>query len=356
MATITLSQLSRRYGRYIAVDGINLIVRDGEVLCLLGPAGSGKSTILRLVAGLVDPTAGSVAMDGRIISSAHGSVPPERREMAMLFNAIALWPHLTVLENVAFGLRQRRLDDAALRARVGRALDITASTKFADKTPNQLSRPDRCRVALARAIAVEPRTLLLDDAFGTLDPTDRQTLAAEVRALQKELRLTTIAVSSDSNEAMLLSDRIAAVNRGRIEQADAPGALYMRPTTRFVATLLGRALLHPGQRTGKHISFAGFTIDLARLRDGMGPTGPITACLRPEHLALLRAGEPQPDGWLTRTGRIQQRTFLGTHWDYVFAADPDGAVFEVSAPNTTVFAAGTEAILALDPARVELVA
>jgi ABC-type Fe3+/spermidine/putrescine transport system ATPase subunit len=356
MATITLSQLSRRYGAYAAVDGINLIVRDGEVLTLFGPTGCGKSTILRLIAGLVDPSAGSVAIDGRVISSAHGSVPPERREMSMLFNTIALWPHLTVFDNVAFGLRQRGLDAAARRTRIDRALELTGTAAHASIMPNRLSRPDRCRAALARALAVEPRVLLLDDAFGTLDPSDRQTLATELRRLQKDLRLTTISVSSDSNEAMLMSDRIAAINRGRIEQIDAPGALYMRPETRFVAGLLGRALLHAGTRHARHVSFAGFSIELARLRDGAGPTGPVTACIRPEHLALLRTDETAPAGMLTRTGRIQQRTFLGTHWDYVFAADPDGTTFEVSAANTTVFSAGAEAVLVLDPARVELVA
>ncbi len=355
MATITLSQLSRRYGAYTAVDGVNLIVRDGEVLTLFGPTGCGKSTILRLIAGLVDPSAGSVAIDGRVISSAHGSVPPERREMAMLFNTIALWPHMTVFDNVAFGLRQRGMDETALRTRITRALELTGSTPHATTTPNRLSRADRCRTALARALAVEPRVLLLDDAFGTLDPADRHTLATELRHLQKELRLTTISVSSDSTEAMLMSDRIAAINRGRIEQLDAPGALYMRPETSFVAKLLGRALLHPGQRTAKHVSFAGFTIELARLRDGAGPTGPITACIRPEHLVLLRKEETAADNVLTRSGRIQRRTFRGTHWNYVFAADPDGATFEVSAPNTAVFTAGTEAVMALDPARVELV-
>jgi ABC-type Fe3+/spermidine/putrescine transport system ATPase subunit len=355
MATITLSQLARRYGRYTAIDGVNLVVRDGEVLSLLGPAGCGKSTILRVIAGLVDPTAGSVALDGRIISSAHGSVPPERRAMAMLFNAIALWPHLNAFENVAFGLRQTNLDGPTLGNRVGGALEMAGAQKLANKTPNQLSLPDRCRVALARALAVEPRVLLLDDALGKLDPADRQTLAIEIRRLQKQLRLTTVAVTADANEAMLLSDRIGAVNRGRVEQVDTPGALYMQPETRFVAKLLGRALLFEGQRTGKQISFAGFNIETARLRNGAGAAGPVTACLRPEHLALLRPNEPAQDGWLTRTGRIQQRTFVGAHWDYVFAAEPDGTVFEVSAPNTNVFDAGAQAAVAFDPSRAVLV-
>jgi ABC-type Fe3+/spermidine/putrescine transport system ATPase subunit len=355
MATITLSQLSRRYGNYTAVDGINLTIRDGEALTLFGPTGCGKSTVLRIIAGLIDPTAGSVAVDGRVISSAHGSVPPERREMGMLFHSIALWPHLTVFDTIAFALRQRGMDAVAIRTRVDRALALTRVTPHASTTPNRLTRADRCRVALARAISVEPRVLLLDDAFGTLDPADRHALATELRTLQKELHLTTIAVSSDSNEAMLMSDRIAALNRGRIEQIDTPGALYMRPATRFAAPLLGRALLLAGNRTSKQISFAGFTVEITRLRDGVGPTGPITACLRPEHLRLLRPAEDAPSGWLTRTGRITQRTFLGTHWDYVFTAETDGTVFEVAAPNTTVFTAGTEAVLALDPARVELV-
>ncbi len=355
MATITLSQLSRRYGRYTAVDCINLVVRDGEVLTLLGGAGCGKSTILRLIAGLVDPSAGSVAMDGRVISSAHGSVPPERREMGMLFNSVALWPHLTISDNVTFGLRQQGVDAAAIPGRLKRALEATGVGRHADRKPHQLSLPDRQRAALARTLAVEPRVLLLDDAFGKLDPTDRQTLAAEVRRLQKQVGLTTIVVTADANEAMLLSDRIAAVNRGRIEQVDTPGALYMRPETRFVATLLGRALLRDGQRSGKQISFAGFAIDVARLKDCAGPAGSITVCLRPEHLRLLLPGDSVPDGWMSRAGRIQRRTFLGTHWDYEFAADPDGTPFEVSAPNTLVFAAGADAVLALDPARVVVV-
>ncbi len=355
MATITLSQLSRRYGRYTAIDSINLVVREGEALTLLGPAGCGKSTVLRVIAGLVDPSAGSVAMDGRVISSAHGSVPPERRGMAMLFNSIALWPHLTATENVAFGLRQQGIDASTIAARIKSALESAGVARHADRKPHQLALADRQRVALARSLATEPRVLLMDDALGKLDPAERQTLAADIRRLQKRLGLTAIIVSADANEAMLLSDRIAAINRGRIEQLDTPGALYMRPDTRFVATLMGRALLRDGQRSGKQITFAGFVIDLTRQKECVGPVGSVTVCVRPEHLLLLRRGTLAPEGWQTRTGRVQRRTFLGTHWDYEFAADGDGALFDVSLPNTTVFDAGAEATLALDPARVAVV-
>ncbi len=354
MATVTLNQLSRRYGRYTAVDGINLVVHDGEALTLLGAAGCGKSTILRMIAGLVVPSAGSVAMDGRVISSAHGSVAPERREMAMLFHVPALWPHMSVYENITFGLNNRGLESAHVRTRAGEALDAAGVGPAAGKRPRQLSLPDQHRVALARAIAVEPRVLLLDDAFGKLDPTDRHRLAAEVRALQTKLRLTTIVVSSDVHETMLLSDRVAAIHRGRIEQVDTPGALYMRPKTRIVATLLGRALLFDGQRSAKQVSFAGMVAPCTALKDPPSGTGPVTVCLRPEHIQLLLPAETPREGWLTRTGRIQRRTFLGTHWTYSFATDPDGTMFEISAPNTTVFAAGADAVLAIDPAHIVL--
>lgn len=354
MATITLSQLSRRYGPYMAVDGVNLVVRDGEALTLLGPAGCGKSTILRIIAGLVDPSAGSVAMDGRVISSAHGSVAPERRDMAMLFHTPTLWSHMTVYENVAFALQSRGVEEAGVRKRVTQALEAAGVAPATAKRPKQLSQADQQRVAIARAIAIEPRVLLLDDAFAKLDPADRHLLAAEFRRLQTKMRLTTIAVSSDVHETMLLSDRVAAIHRGRIEQLDTPGALYMRPETRIVATLLGRALLFDGQRLTKQISFAGLTVPCAQVKDAGSGAGPVTVCVRPEHIQLLSTVETPREGWLTRTGRIQQRTFFGTHWSYTFAADPDGTVFEISAPNTTVFPAGAEAVLSLDPAHIVL--
>ncbi len=354
MATVTLSQLSRRYGRFRAVDGIDLVIHDGESLVLLGPGGCGKSTVLRLIAGLIVPTGGSVALDGRVISSSRGVEPLGGRGMGLLFHSVALFAHMTVAENVGYGLRQRGLEGADLHARVDAAIELAGITGTGGRYPRLLSAEAQQRVALARAIAVRPRVLLLDDALAALETQSRRRLAADIRGIARRIGLTLIAVTGDTAEALVLADRIAAMRRGRIEQVDTPGALYMRPETGFVATLMGRALLLAAMRKGNRIEAGGIALDAARVRDGAGPAGPVTLCIRPEHLGLVPRGAALPEGCVGLAGHVRERTFVGTHWDYAIVPDAPcpGAPPEilVAAPNTTVFEAGTGVQVVIDPA------
>jgi ABC-type Fe3+/spermidine/putrescine transport system ATPase subunit len=357
MGTITLSQLSRRYGSYVAVDALNLVIRDGECVTLLGPDGCGKSTALRLIAGLVVPTGGSVALDGRVISSPQGCVPLERRGMGMLFNSIALWPHLTVAQNVAFGLQRMRVlkDDVIRRVQV--ALMDAGFERQLELYPRQLSGADQVRVSLARTLAVEPRVLLLDDAFGKLPPDERHGLAKHTRALTQARGITTVAVTGDVQEAMAMSDRMVVMKRGRIEQVDTPGGLYMQPETGFVAQLLGPALIIEGERKGRRLVFPAFAVEAMRVRNGLGTDGPVKLAIRPEHLQLVPTKTDVGNSQIALAGHILARTFHGTHWDYtcVCQTGAEPATFDVASPNTTVFGMGATVQLVIDPAHINLV-
>jgi len=348
MPTLTLSQLSRVYGPYKAVDGLNLVIRDGEFISLLGPTGCGKTTALRMIAGFVTPSAGFVAVNGRVLSSPKGSVPPEQRAMAMLFQSIALWPHMSVADNVAYGLRQRQIPNDAMAQRISRALDLVGLRALADRLPIRLTPAQQQRAALARAIVIEPTLLLLDEAFSTLEPSARVELHAVVRTLHDRLGLTTVAVTGDAQEAMVMSGRIAVMNRGRVEQVDTPGALYMQPQSRFVATLMGRTNLLSGKRTGKRINFDAFGIDAGRLPGGASGDG-VTVSIRPEHLRLVASDADVADDCLAIAGRITQRTFIGAHWDYIFAPNSSAPPLSVATPNTTILAAGQAAKLIIEP-------
>jgi ABC-type Fe3+/spermidine/putrescine transport system ATPase subunit len=356
MATLTLSQLSRQYGPYVAVDALNLVVRDGECVTLLGPDGCGKSTALQLIAGLTVPTGGSVAVDGRVLSSPQGCVPLESRGMGMLFHSIALWPHLTVAENVAYGLRQMNVADDDVARRVAVSLMDAQYEKNPHSYPRHLAPLDQVRAAFARTLAVDPTILLLDDAFGKLPPEARREAAAHVRAVAQARGITMLAVTGDVQEAMVMSDRIAAMNRGRIEQTDTPGGLYMQPETAFVAKLMGPAMLFEGQRSGRLLVFPPFAMESKRVRHGMGPDGAVTISIRPEHFGLVADKAEVSPAHIPIAGHIRARTFHGTHWDYAFEAaqDAGATTFSVACPNTRVFGMGASVWLAIDPAQINV--
>jgi spermidine/putrescine transport system ATP-binding protein len=232
---VEASGLTRRFGNVVALDGVSLTVRPGEFFSLLGPSGCGKTTLLRLIAGLDLPDAGSLKIAG---SDAAG-VPAHQRHVNTVFQSYALFPHMTARENVGFGLRVRKVPAAQLNERVARAMATTQISELADRLPAQLSGGQKQRVALARAIVNEPAVLLLDEPLGALDLKLRQQLQGELHALQRRLGITFIYVTHDQEEALVMSDRIAVMNAGRIEQLAAPAALYERPRTRFVAQFLG---------------------------------------------------------------------------------------------------------------------
>ncbi|MFO1270251.1 MAG: ABC transporter ATP-binding protein [Rubrivivax sp.] len=235
MSHLRIESLSAGYGKAAAVQGIDLAVARGELVSLLGPSGCGKTTTMRAVAGLLVPSAGRVVLEGEDITR----LAPNRREIGLVFQSYALFPHLSAFDNVAFGLRLRRVPPAELKARTGEALQAVGLSGFADRLPSRLSGGQQQRVALARAIVLRPRLLLLDEPLSNLDAALRQQMRAELRRLQRELGLTMLYVTHDQEEALALSDRIVVMREGRIEQAGAPAEVFHRPANAFVAAFMG---------------------------------------------------------------------------------------------------------------------
>jgi len=238
---VTLDGLTKAYGGVTAVSGIDLAIAEGEFLVLLGPSGCGKTTTLRCIAGLEDVTAGRILIDGKPVSTAQATTPPERRQMGMVFQSYAVWPHMTVFENVAFGLKLQRLAPAAIAARVAKALDLVGLAALAGRSIHQMSGGQQQRVALARAVALEPRVLLFDEPLSNLDAQLREHMRFELRQLQQRLGITAVYVTHDQQEAMVVADRIVLMNQGRIEQVGTPRDIYRRPASLFAAGFVGLA-------------------------------------------------------------------------------------------------------------------
>ena len=301
---LSLQAVSKRYGDFVAVEEASLEIASGRFLTLLGPSGSGKTTILMMIAGFVEPSAGRVLLDGRDITP----VPPERREFGMVFQGYALFPHMTVAENVAFPLRVRRLGRAERDARVRATLDLVQLEQFADRRPSQLSGGQQQRVALARALVFDPALLLLDEPLSALDKKLRAELQDELKALHRRVGRTFINVTHDQEEALSLSDEIAILNHGRLVQVGAPNALYERPATRFVAGFLGRSNFIEGEAerdAGGIVLRRGGTRVLGV---GEAPPGPALLSLRPEKIAVLPEGGAEDN---VVEGRIVAWSYLG---------------------------------------------
>jgi len=243
MATVTIDNLSKVYGDFTAVDKLNLEVEDGEFLILLGPSGCGKTTTLRMLAGFIEPNSGRVAIGGRDVTAQ----PPYRRNIGLVFQNYALFPHLSIFENVAFGLRRRKLADDDIKIRVGEALELVRLSHLQDRFPKQLSGGQQQRVAIARALAIRPDILLLDEPLSNLDAKLRLQVRDELKALQQLLKITTIMVTHDQDEAMYVGDRLVVMKDGVIQQIGSPTALYDRPANRFVASFIGRTNFFEGQ-------------------------------------------------------------------------------------------------------------
>jgi putative spermidine/putrescine transport system ATP-binding protein len=309
---LALQGLGKRYGTFTAVDDVSLKVERGQFLTLLGPSGSGKTTILMCIAGFVEPTDGAVLLDGRDITA----LPPERRDFGMVFQGYALFPHMTVAENVAFPLRVRRMGAAEREAKVRAALDLVQLERFAERRPSQLSGGQQQRVALARALVFDPALLLLDEPLSALDKKLRAELQEELKALHRRVGRTFVNVTHDQEEALSLSDRVAILNHGKLVQEGAPAALYEQPHTRFVADFLGKSnFLHGVVRESDR---GGFAVEAGgtRLVQALPPNAsrpapgtPALLSLRPEKIALLGA-----DGGADNVveGRIATWSYIGT--------------------------------------------
>ncbi|MGH7042597.1 MAG: ABC transporter ATP-binding protein [Acetobacteraceae bacterium] len=354
---LSLDQITCAYGRTVAVDRLDLEISSGEFVSLLGPSGCGKTTTLRMIAGFVRPTGGTITMDGQVISSADSALPPERRQMSMIFQSYAIWPNMTVAENVAFGLKLRHLDRAEIRTKVMEMLDIVQLRALADRYPAELSGGQQQRVALARAMVIQPRVLLLDEPLSNLDANLREEMRFEIRRLHDTFHFTTLYVTHDQGEAMVTSDRIAVMNGGRIEQIDPPYLLYTKPRTRFVAGFIGRTNLLAGTCAGATVGFDHFQLPRGMFEDGgRDLTGETLFSVRPQSISLHRAAPDTPDRACVVEGRLLQRTFLGETWDYVVSPADSGLRLKVAALPFQVFEVGETVWLEFDPLQMAPIA
>ncbi len=299
--TLDVEDLTVRYGQSLAVDGVTLAIEPGEVVALLGPSGCGKTTLLRVIAGFVRQADGRVRVDGAAIDH----LPANQRNIGIVFQNYALFPHMSVAENVAYGLRARGMRGPDVTARVASCLETVQLGAFKERLPRQLSGGQQQRVALARALAVEPSILLLDEPFAALDRNLRLDMQIEVKRLQRTLGLTTILVTHDQDEAMSVADRIAVMNKGKVEQFDTPVAIYDRPQTLFVNGFIGTTNLMNGKIASLNGGTATVSLDAGATLtlpapSGIGLGAPIQLSVRPEQLAL--SSVPGPDAWKIEPG------------------------------------------------------
>ncbi|WP_328684560.1 ABC transporter ATP-binding protein [Streptomyces sp. NBC_01261] len=308
-ATVEFRGLRREFGPTIALDGLDLTVRPGEFLALLGPSGCGKTTALRMLAGFEHPTSGEVLVDGKDVTD----VPAHRRDAGMVFQSYSLFPHLNALDNVAFGLRMRKVRTAERRSRAAELLDLVGLGDKGERFPHQLSGGQQQRVALARALALRPRVLLLDEPLSALDAKVRLSLREEIRRLQQELGITTLFVTHDQEEALSIADRVAVMRAGKLEQCAAPAELYGRPATAFVAEFVGTMSRLPGQLSDGVVDVLGQRLPV----DGEAPAGPeVDVLVRPEaiHVHADEAGDARVVGtaFLGAVIRVSVRLGDGT--------------------------------------------
>jgi iron(III) transport system ATP-binding protein len=347
---VSLRALTRRYGDVAAVDRLSLDVKPGELVALLGPSGCGKTTTLRLVAGFLAPEAGEIWVGDRCLSSPGTVVPPERRRMAMIFQSYALWPHMTVAQNVAYGLRFKpELTRADRDRRVTEMLRVVQLAGYEARYPGELSGGQQQRVAVARALVVEPEILLLDEPLSNLDANLREEMRFEIRRLHETFGITTLYVTHDQAEAMVISDRIAVLDRGRVAQVGAADEVFLQPRTRFVAEFIGRTNLVEGVAVGPDRVAHG----RLRLRVGAGglvPGARVAVSIRPHDITLAAPDDAAPSGRNALRGVVQRASFLGDGVDYHVAVADSDVVLRVAAAVAPRWRAGDAVSLSIEPA------
>lgn len=329
MASVELKGLSKHYGSAVAVDDVSLRVEHGQLVCLLGPSGCGKTTTLRLIAGFIEPSAGEIEVGGKVLSSPSRTVPPEGRKMSMIFQSYALWPHMTVAENVAYGLKIRKLDRATIDSKLKAILSTAHLEALAERYPGELSGGQQQRVSLARALVVEPETLLLDEPLSNLDANLREEMRFEIRRLHDQYRYTTVYVTHDQSEAMTTADLIAVMNKGKVEQLGSPEEIYARPRSEFVARFIGGSNVIAGTALDEtRVSASG-----AVLRTTGRPLvagRPVAVSVRQHEIGI--ALEAPPSGAENHLhGVVTRQVFLGSTRDYTVTLD-DKTELRVTAP------------------------
>ncbi|HET6839289.1 MAG TPA: ABC transporter ATP-binding protein [Bradyrhizobium sp.] len=347
MASVELRKLTKRFGSLAVVDDVSLRIDHGQLVCVLGPSGCGKTTTLRLIAGFLEPTEGEIHVGDRIVSSKMRTLPPEQRKMSMIFQSYALWPHMTVAENIVYGLRLRKIDRETIAKKLDAILKTTKLEVLAQRYPGELSGGQQQRVALARALIVEPETLLLDEPLSNLDANLREEMRFEIRRLHDEYRYTTVYVTHDQSEAMTTADLIAVMNSGKIDQLGTPEDIYDRPQSEFVARFIGASNVIKGTaRDHNHVSFCGATLQVvgAKLTAGQGAAIAIR-----QHDIRLSTEIPQASQNAVKAF-VTRQVFLGPNRDYMVET-ADGTVLRVIAATENAVPQGSEVWLTLPPER-----
>ncbi|HTN97709.1 MAG TPA: ABC transporter ATP-binding protein [Nordella sp.] len=349
-AAVKLAAVTKSFGAVAAVDNIDLVIEPGTLVTLLGPSGCGKTTTLRMIAGLEMPTSGRVLIGDKDVTL----LPPNERDVSMVFQSYALFPHMTVMENVSYGLRESSLSRAAQDAKAREGLELVGLTGFDERLPSELSGGQQQRVAVARALVLEPQVLLFDEPLSNLDARLRRKMREDIREIQLKLGLTSVYVTHDQEEALAVSDKIVVMNKGRIAQEGTPADLYERPAAAFVADFIGSANLVPGEIVARDKREKSVTVMLGKmklvLRDNGMAGDKVFLVIRPSGVTLAgTAGKT--DGL---PAKVERATYLGSHWEYTVEAA--GQPIFVIQPVGKRFAAGDRVDMELDASQLALVA
>ena len=337
LASVELRDLTKRFGPVTVVDNVALRIDHGQLVCLLGPSGCGKTTTLRLIAGFLEPTSGEIRVGDRLVSSASRTIPPEQRKMSMIFQSYALWPHMTVAENIVYGLRLRKMDRDTIGKKLKTILQTTKLEALAERYPGELSGGQQQRVALARALVVEPETLLLDEPLSNRVANVREEMRFEIRRLHDQYRYTTVYVTHDQSEAMTTANLIAVMSGGKIDQLGTPEDIYDRPQSEFVARFIGGTNLLKGTSSGDNlVACPGVTL---RCGQGRAAAGETAVSIRLHDVELSR----NADGGATNVarGRVVRQVYLGASRDYLVALEAGPQIRATTGPAIDI-ATGSE--------------
>ena len=286
MSSITIKNLTKSYGTVQVLKEFNEVFNDGEFITLLGPSGCGKTTMLRIIAGFETPTTGEIYIGDKLVSGGKTFLPPEKRDIGMVFQSYAVWPHMTVYDNVAYPLQIKRVSKETIRKKVERVLSIVHLSQYAERLPNQLSGGQQQRVALARALVAEPKLLLLDEPLSNLDAKLRESMRFEIKEIAKSLGITVVYVTHDQTEAMAMSDRIFLINNGVVQQCGSPDEIYNHPANQFVADFLGKVEFFKGTAANGKIDVDQWKTSIAY--PAMERTGKVEVAIRPENIRMSK--------------------------------------------------------------------
>jgi iron(III) transport system ATP-binding protein len=360
LATVQLNGLTKSFAETAAVNDLTLEIADGEFVSLLGPSGCGKTTTLRLVAGFLKPDAGQIRVNREVVSSPSILVPPERRSMSMIFQSYAVWPHMTVYQNVAYGLKFRSVTTAESDRRVREILAVVKLAHLAGRYPSELSGGQQQRVALARALVVKPEILLMDEPLSNLDANLREEMRFEIRRLHDEFKITSVYVTHDQSEAMVVADRICVMNQGRVEQVGRPEEIYESPKTRFVSEFIGKTNLLSGSLEEGNRIRLGDGLFLRVANEGGSRRGEkVWVCIRPHDLELSRAEDHKQshvqEGFNSFSGTVTRTIYFGDAVDYLVQLAGADLVLRVITPPARRFGMGEKVLVLVHPERCVIV-